>query len=540
MKRLLILCLILLGLNAITATAAHSTTTNGETPRLVINIVVGSMRSGDLDRYAANLTENGFRRIMREGITYTEAYYNFSSLSTASGLATLTTGANPSVHGVIGERWWSHTDASAVWLINDNKSFPVEFSTGSGNHSAHRLTSPTYGDMLLNTSREAKLYTVALEPLSAIVLNGKQGVALWTEQNQTYWTTSSAYCSKLAQWIIDYNKADKNKNYTENRWQTLYKAATYRNSEVAVVEGIKDKSTQLITNINLNLTKTLYDKLLYTPAGNTATLRFAEELMRRESLGSDSTPDVLNIYLDASRNIAQTYGPESIEYEDMLYRLDKDMIAFLDAVYKHVGRASDVVIVVTSDHGTSPSYNATTVAPRHRFNHRQMEVIVNAYLGARYGSDNYVAGYANKNLYLNHATIANKKLALGDICDEVATFLLQLQGISTAISSTSMRNSSFDHGRTLLMQECYFGARSGDVIIDLVPGTIIEDDDYRSLPSGGYIYDRHVPLIISCGRGDNRRVMRTVEITELAPTLCHLMGIEAPWASSTRPLAEFK
>ena len=262
--------------------------------------------------------------------------------------------------------------------------------------------------------------------------------------------------------------------------------------------------------------------------------------MRRESLGSDSTPDVLNIYLDASRNIAQTYGPESIEYEDMLYRLDKDMIAFLDAVYKHVGRASDVVIVVTSDHGTSPSYNATTAAPRHRFNHRQMEVIVNAYLGARYGSDNYVAGYANKNLYLNHATIANKKLALGDICDEVATFLLQLQGISTAISSTSMRNSSFDHGRTLLMQECYFGARSGDVIIDLVPGTIIEDDDYRSLPSGGYIYDRHVPLIISCGRGDNRRVMRTVEITELAPTLCHLMGIEAPWASSNRPLAEFK
>lgn len=539
MKRLLTLCLILLGLNTISISASHATTTDNQ-PRLVVNIVVGSMRSDDLDRFAANLTENGFRRIMRDGITYTEAYYNFSALSTASGLATLTTGATPSVHGVVGDRWWSHTDASPIWLINDSKAFPVEFSTGSGNHSAHRLSAPTYGDMLLNTSREAKLYTVALEPLSAIVLNGKQGIALWAEKNQTYWTTSSAYCDKMAQWIVDYNKAGKNSNYVENRWQTLYKAATYRNFEVAVVEGIKDKPTQLITDVDLDLTKTLYDKLLYTPAGNTATLRLAQEILRNEGLGSDTTTDVLNIYLDAARNIAQTYGPESIEYEDMLYRLDKDIIAFLDAVYAQVGRASDVVIVVTSDHGTSPSYNATTAAPRHRFNYRQMEVIVNAYLGARYGSDNYVAGYANKNLYLNHATIANKKLIFSDICDEVASFLLQLQGISTAISSTSMRNSSFDHGRSRLMQDCFFGARSGDVIIDLVPGTIIEDDDYRSLPSGGYIYDRHVPLIIACGKGDNRRVMRTVDITELAPTLCHLMGIEAPWASSERPLAEFR
>lgn len=535
MKRLLTLCLALMGLSIISLSAAAA----NEPPRLVVNIVVGSMCGDDLDRYATNLTENGFRRLMREGITYTEAYYNFSAISTASGLATLTTGANPSVHGIVGERWWSHTDASAVWLINDSKAYPVEFSTGSGNHSAHRLTAPTYGDMLLNTSPNSKLYTVALEPLSAIVLNGKQGTALWAEKNQTYWTTSSAYSDKLQQWITDYNKADKHKALAENRWQTLYKAATYRNSEVAVVEGIKDKSTHLITDVNLNLVNTLHDKLMYTPAGNTATLRFAEELIRRESLGSDTETDILNIYLDAARNIAQTYGPESIEYEDMLYRLDKDIIALIDTVYNQVGDPSSVIIVVTSDHGTSPSYNATTASERHRFNYRQMEVIVNAYLGARYGSDSYVVGYANKNLYLNHATITNKKLIFSDICDEVASFLLQLQGISTAISSTSMRSSSFDHGRTRLMQESFFGARSGDVIIDLVPGTIIEDNDYRSLPSGGYNHDRHVPLIISTGRGDNRRITRTIDITALAPTLCHLMGIAQPWASDVLPLQEF-
>ncbi|MEE1167736.1 MAG: alkaline phosphatase family protein, partial [Alistipes sp.] len=94
MKRLLILCLTILGLNIIDAFAAPNSATQAERPRLVVNIVVGSMRGDDLDRYYKNLTENGFRRLMREGITYTEAYYNFSTLSVASGLATLTTGAN--------------------------------------------------------------------------------------------------------------------------------------------------------------------------------------------------------------------------------------------------------------------------------------------------------------------------------------------------------------------------------------------------------------------------------------------------------------
>ena len=67
MKRLLTLCLILVGLTTISVTTSRATESSSQ-PRLVVNIVVGSMRGDDLDRYAANLTENGFRRIMREGL----------------------------------------------------------------------------------------------------------------------------------------------------------------------------------------------------------------------------------------------------------------------------------------------------------------------------------------------------------------------------------------------------------------------------------------------------------------------------------------
>lgn len=529
MRRLSIILCALIG------TLLPTTLSATEPPRLVVNIVVGSMRSDDLDRYKSNFTEQGFRRLMREGVTYTEAYYTFSTLSSASGLATLSTGANPSVHGVVGDGWWSHTDAKHVSLINDTKSYPVEFSTGSGNYSAHRLTAPTVGDMLSMANPRSKLFSVAIEPLGAIVINGKHGMALWAEKNQTFWTTSSAYSDKLPEWITEYNKSNTNEKYVEKRWQPLYKASMYVNEEVAIVEGIKDKTTHLITDLDLDLAETLYGSMQYTPAGNSATLHFADEIIRREKLGQDSDTDILNIYLDSARNIAQIYGPESIEYEDMLYRLDKDLIWFLDSLYTQVD-AQDVVVVLTSDHGTSPSFNAAGSAPRHRFNYRQMEVIVNAYLGGRYGADNYVVGYANKSLYLNHVTIAAKKLLYNDICDEVATFLLQLQGISNAVSASSMRNTSFGQGRTQLMQESFFGARSGDILIDFVAGCIIDDDDYRSLCTAGYNYDRHVPLIISRGTGENRTVNHNVDLGAVAPTLCRLLGISQPWASSLQPL----
>ena len=100
-------------------------------PKLVVNIVVGSMRASDLERYADGFGEGGFKRLMREGATFTDAEYDYALTSTEAGIATLVTGALPSVHGVVGRSWWSHTDGSSQDIIADRKSHPVPFSTGS-------------------------------------------------------------------------------------------------------------------------------------------------------------------------------------------------------------------------------------------------------------------------------------------------------------------------------------------------------------------------------------------------------------------------
>ena len=41
-------------------------------PRLIVQIVVGSMRGEDLDRYAENFGEGGFRRLTEGGTVYAD------------------------------------------------------------------------------------------------------------------------------------------------------------------------------------------------------------------------------------------------------------------------------------------------------------------------------------------------------------------------------------------------------------------------------------------------------------------------------------
>lgn len=512
-----------------------------ERPRLTINIVVGSMRGSDLERYSANFTDGGFRRLMREGANYRNASYDYQLTTTPVSLATIATGAQPSVHGIIGETWYDYADNSLVGLIDDRKEQSLKFSTGSGNYSPRRLIAPTLGDALLAADENSKAVSIAVNPLAAIVMAGKSGEAYWAETVQTHWTTSSYYMRNLPQWIEQYNAHDTNQFYELSRWNTLYEYDKYVNSEVSVIEGVSNtptKRVKLVEETDLKLASTRIGRMRYTPAGNTMILEFATSMITVGKMGTDAAPDILNIYLDPARYIAETYGPESVEYEDMLYRLDKDLEEFLTFVTAQFASPSQLLVTLTSDHGTSPSYNPSGREAKERFNHRQMEVIVNAFLGARYGSDDYITGYRNNSIYLDHNLLYRKNIELDTIQEQIAAFVLQFRGVSYALSSRALRNTSFGEGMGRSMQQSFYPARSGDVVITLMPEWIDERDDCRSSSGSAYNYDRRVPMIIFGGGIKTGNVDKEVDITDMAPTAAHMLGIDSPAAASGRILDE--
>ena len=162
-------------------------------PRLVVNIVVSSMGANDVEQYEDNFTSTGFRRLLYGGQRFTNATYDYMQTSTPVSLATLTTGAMPSLHGVVGERWFDYVDNSLITLIDDEQEHSVNYSSGTGNYSPRNLIAETLSDALARQSANSRIATIAVDPLSAIVMAGHSGEVYWMESVQTDWTTSSRH-----------------------------------------------------------------------------------------------------------------------------------------------------------------------------------------------------------------------------------------------------------------------------------------------------------------------------------------------------------
>ena len=504
-------------------------------PRLVVNIVISSMGTNDLDRYANNFSSAGLRRIINGGQRFTNASYDYMQTTTPVSLATLSTGATPSIHGVVADRWFDYVGNKEVMLIEDRKEQSVNYSGGSGSYSPRNLVAQTLSDALAQQHPDSRIATIAVEPLSAIVMAGRSGEVYWMETLQSSWTTSSYYSKELPKWIADYNYQDKNEEYAIKRWTSLLPYDDYHNSQVSVIEGLQSKSNKRIIHVqDTPLAKgtmdDIYYQMCYTPAGNSAMLAFAREVVLHNKMGGDAVPDMLNIVLDTPRLISNRFGPESVEYEDMLYRLDRDLESFLSFLATQVATPEQLLIVLTSDHGTSPSYNATSEA-RERFNVRQAEVITNAFIGSIYGNGDWILGCIDRAIYLNHNLIMDKGLSLEKIQNDVATFVMQLRGVSQAVTAESMRGSYFGSGYGRKIQNGFYPRRSGDVVLNLMPEWIEEREQTRSMSGSMYRYDTQVPLIIY-GAGCKAQLCNDkIDMTSLAATEAEMLGITAPSAA---------
>lgn len=494
-------------------------------PRLVVNIVVGSMRAEDLGRYADNYGDGGLRRLTDGGTVYANSRYDYQQTTTPVSLATLTTGAMPSTHGVIGLRWRDYVENDAIELVAGRK--------GPG---PYNLIAPTLAETLLRHEPGSRAVTVAAEAASVVVMGGRGGDAFWLDSARCGWTTSPYYAPDVPDWVARSNRERYNLSYIATEWRTLLEKDKYVNTahHDIVLTG-KNKREDVSGEGRLDLT-TDYDRMLYTPAGNTALLGFAKQAVAQFKLGDDHVPDLLNICLDPARRISEAYGPESVEVEDMYYRLDRDLADFLTFVFAQV-KNGEVLVVFTSDHGTSPSFDPSR-EESDRFNTRQFEVIVNGFLNVRYGMGDWVLDYEDKCVYLNHNLIYERGLNLAEIQNEVAIFAMQFRGVSHALSATAMRTSYFGSGYARKMQNSFYPRRSGDVILNLMPGWIEERERCWSSSGSMYGYDTEVPLIFYGYGAGPLRIKRRVDMTAVAPTLARVLEITEPSASEGEVLPE--
>ena len=248
---------------------------------------------------------------------------------------------------------------------------------------------------------------------------------------------------------------------------------------------------------------------------------------------------MLNICLDTPRIIAEKYGPDSVEYEDMLYYLDESITNFLAHISTKYPNKNDYLVVLTSDHGNG-NHNFEQIGPNNSFNTRQAAVILNAFLSAQFGQGSWVLSFEKGAIYLNRDLIYSKRLSVSDIQNEAATFAMQFRGMANTATATAMLGGVMSSSTSRLMQNSFYPRRSGDILYCLQPNYYELIEDNISISGSPYNYDRHIPLIFY-GAGLRGRVIdRKMESSSIAVTTAYLLGITRPDCADGQLLYELR
>jgi ssRNA-specific RNase YbeY (16S rRNA maturation enzyme) len=495
--------------------------------------VIEDMRYDYLTRFWDNFGDGGFKRLVEEGTLCRNSNYNYLLTQTAPGFATIATGCEPVVHGVVSDEWYIQLQEQKVNCIFDAKEKPVGCNQAKATYSPRNLLTTTFSDELkLFNNGRSKVIGISLNPAPAILSTGHMAnAAYWFDDETGNWVTSSYYTDSLPRWVNTFNGKKFPDLYIDREWLPSlalerYRAGSFKGQSKQI--GFSDENTFAKKVNSLIKKEKQYAMLKSTPWGISVTKDFAISAIVDEQLGQDEYTDYLSIAFTPTAMVTQACGPNSIELEDMYVRLDKELEHFLQFVDDQLGK-NTVLIYLTSDHGTSydPQILQQANIPAGQFNSDRAIMLLGTYLNALHDKGKWVSAYHNHQIYLNKNLIESAGLKMADFEREVADFMLQFSGVANVVTSSTLISIDFSQGVFGRMQNSFNQKRSGNVIINLEPGWI-DQGDFLSSANSAYNYDVHVPLIWYGWKIKRARLNQSIDQKDIAPTIANFLDIPFP------------
>lgn len=518
-------------------------------PRLVIGIVVEQLKYDQLEKYRDKLGENGIKKLINEGTYFKNASFDYMLTQSAPGHATISTGTEPSFHGITSDNWYLPLKNELIYCTRDIDVNPVGGSFESGLNSPVNLQASTFSDELeMATNQQAKVFGIGLKDNSAILSTGHSADGVfWFDNSTGTWMTSTYYSNTLPGWVMDFNAMNYSESYLNGEWKLYRPVQDYTDclpDSNKFETGFNGQNyfpydlKKLRSKVMLS-SKSDYALLRETPFGNTLTTNFAIRLIEKEKLGGDDITDYLSICYSATDNIGHRFGPSSVEMEDAILRLDDEIKNLLTYINDSIGK-KNVLIYFTSAHGVSeiPAVLQSYRIPAGYFRQNQALQLLRSYLNAVYGEGDWVKGYSERQIYLNRTLIEDARIPLEDVQKKVARFLVQFSGVAAAYPYSAFEANDFGNGNLKRIVNNFNSQRSGDVIVTLNPGWIEKDGDYVTNHNSPYEYDSHVPLIWYGWTVNRSAITREVNMTDIAATLSSLCKIPYPNACTGEPLVE--
>ncbi len=522
-------------------------------PKLVLVIIADQFRYDYLVRFR-NSYKGGIARLLNEGAVFTDARYPHYPTVTATGHATVLTGATPSVSGIAGNDWFERdpfiTNKTScppatppvyekaegnrvIESITDASTCLVGGSVSRNGASPRRLLVSTIGDELKMAGRKSKVIGISIKDRAAILPAGHMADAAYWFSGSKF-ITSSYYMPALPDWATAFNEAMRAEQFKDADWLPIEadaNAAPF--CSMAANRSVNGQKVRPCISFTA------------TPFANTLLEEFAEQAIEREGLGSAGRTDLLTVSFSANDILGHALGPDAPEVRDISIRTDETIGKLLTYIDERLGRGSTLVIF-TADHGISPSpkVNNARKMPGGWIDTDEVRQAVSAALSAKFGASDWLYERAPEGgLYFKTEAMASQKNA-AEVVEAAAEAARKIPHIARVFTSTGLWPGYAEADRVgRAVSLGYYAQRSADLILVPEPYYMFGGKSLASFQGGTthltpYSYDAHVPLIFMGGGIKPGFYDAPVLVNDIAPTLATVLEVETPSGSIGRMLSE--
>ena len=234
------------------------------------------------------------------------------------------------------------------------------------------------------------------------------------------------------------------------------------------------------------------------------------------------------------------FTPDSdmrLELQDSYLRLDGQLERLFSAIKEHVGLDNTLIFLSsTGYYDDSAEDEARYRIPTGTFSMKRAVALLNSFLSAKHGNDQYVDGSFHNMIYLDHATLEKHGLHLADVRRDARDFLVRMSGVADVKSLTDILGETTPELRRI--SKGLDPKTSGDLRLEFAPGWTINDDvrlplvtwqaREGSYPSPAFIMGCDVPAMT---------VTTPVDAAVIAPTVTSVMRIRSPNGASHKPFS---
>lgn len=501
-------------------------TPGGAVPKIVVNILVDQLRSDYLEAFMPLYGNDGFKRLLRDGVVYTNVDHPLAHPDIASTAATIASGTAPSSHGVVGRMWLDRETLRPTFCVDDTQ------YTGTGGttdqSSARCLSVSTISDELKAAGEDKPIvFAIAPSREAAILTAGHAAnAAVWIDDKTGRWSSTNYY-GALPAWAAVRNTLGTISDIDKTEWRPC--SELVGNFSYFLSGGVKKPFTHKFKG------ESRFANYKTSALVNEEINAAAKSCINSTMIGADPVTDYLAITYYAGQYAGQNESASPMELQDTYVRLDQALAELIATLDQKAGIDNVLLVLTSSGYATETTTDLSRYRiPTGTFDMKRTAALLNMYLVAIYGQGQFVEACYGTQIYLDHKLIEKGQFNLAEMLERSQDFLMQLEGVKDVYTSRRLLQGAWTPGISKI-RGGYNPRVSGDILIEVAPGWQYTDgQNSKKNP----VRESYIPYpIIFFGGGLQASTFDTAVTTDrIAPTLSKAMRIRAPNACSSAPL----